>query len=128
MAWFLILNMDGRQHCWAFPDENVPDETVERAKALLGFPAGDAWIADPRYEVRLTSMDRPPGVATMHERAELDRVTAEALATYRDSHRAALSQERMAEARAAVQALTDAERASLRDEMPPRGTATTGGR
>lgn len=129
MAWFLILTLNTRQHAWQVPDERIDDDLVDRAKTLLAFPSGDAWIADPRYAVALTTMDRPPAGATMRQRAELDAVTPEALAAYRVQHRAALSQERMAAAREAVLRLSSEERAQVYGEIPPppRGTETTGG-
>lgn len=133
--WWLIVKRDNAIHCWHLGDSD-PQRTadaIERARTLLGFPPGDGWVdaAERRNSVQLTPGEPHPSVmatATVHQMSDLDRVTAEQLTAYRAAVLAATSGARMQTARDAVARLTDAERASLRDEMPPRGTATTGGR
>lgn len=122
MAWFLILKRDARLDCWQLPDEHVDDELVDRARTLLGFPPGDGFIADPRFAVQLTTLDRPPVGATVRQRSELDAVTPAELAAYRQAGYAARREERLETAREAVLQLSSDERRQVYDEIPPRET------
>lgn len=136
--WWLIVRVDGATHCWELADTSDPDrlqDTVDRARVQVQFPPGDDWIAgDTRQNaVQLTQGEPHPSLmatAATHQLADLDRVTAQALAAYRaasDNERAAA---RMTAAREAVLRLTSEQRAQLYGDIPPppRGTTTTGGR
>lgn len=129
--WWLILRHGGVPHCWPVgdtTDEARIRDVIDRARALVGFPAGDGWIADPRLDVVLTNgqpHDKLMATATVHQLSDLDAVTADALAAYRLQGAAEQRRAYMQAAKAAMTVLTADERTQVISEIPPR--TTTGG-
>lgn len=119
--WWLTIRAGGRAHCWPVgPDPAPHDELIHRARVLLGFPAGDAWLLDPALDISLTVgelHERTLQYVTMHGRDELDAVDPGAVATYRAQGEQQRRTARVDAAERLVASLPDADKATLRGRL-----------
>jgi hypothetical protein len=126
---WLVVKVGGAPHCWPVGDTSDGArvrEVIDRARVLVGFPAGDGWLADPaRNTVQLTCgqpHEQLMAQATVHRLSDLDTVTVEALTAYQAACDVDTSRMRMAAAKETMLALTSDERTQVIAEIPPQPT------
>lgn len=124
MTQWLIVQTPSGASCWPVDDDpGRRQEQIDRARALAGFPPGEAWIRNPESAWRLMlSVDRPhPNLgARDRDPAELAAVAAADVQAWRDADLAANRQRRVAAARDVMTRLTPEERTQAIGEIPPR--------
>lgn len=130
--WWLIVRLGGVPHCWQvgeLGDDTSTRDLIDRARVVVGFPAGDGWVADGRGDtVQLTCGEPHPQLmaqATVHRLSELDAVSVETLASYRAACDVEHRQACVRLARESLARLTPDERAQVIGEIPPRPTGGT---
>lgn len=138
-VWWLIARTPTGGHSWELgnPDPVVLENLVVRAKALLGWPYGDA-TADIEQGWVLTLAPGEPhpslrAVCAHREVAELSRVTDSAVQVWLAGDAAARREAELAAVQSAVLRLSPADSQTLRsrlgwDTAPKPSTSTGGGK
>jgi len=133
-VWWLTIRTPRDVRCWPLgnPDPSALDDLIARAKALVSFPGGDSWAADPAgpWHCAYGLGEPHPNVgAQVRDVAELRAVSPGAVVAWREADVQARRAADLAAARAATARLTDADRATLRAELAGATTPKpTGGR